>query len=57
MYRTDLFFFSIFSIALSADKSNSVKFVPCLSANLYVKTFIMMLTNNDYIHIGFVSKS
>lgn len=38
-------------------QSNSVKFVPCLSANLYVKTFIMMLTNNDYIHLGYVYKT
>lgn len=43
-------------VALLSQLSNSVKFVPCLSVNVHVKTFIMMMTNNDddYIQLGHV---
>uniref|UniRef100_A0A7N5ZUI3 DNA helicase n=1 Tax=Anabas testudineus TaxID=64144 RepID=A0A7N5ZUI3_ANATE len=46
---------SLFCCSLSR-LSNSVKFVPCLSVNVHVKTFIMMMTNNnnDYIQLGHV---
>lgn len=35
------------SSLLFTPQSNTVKFVPCLSVNVHVKTFIMTMTNNN----------